>query len=931
MQVSAQPTSGDASAGLAIYQSRGCAGCHGTPAGTLTPAIRNAAHAGGIVGLATVRGMGGYNAGSFTLAQENDLAAYIGSVLPGSPQQAVGYDAAATFTLSDIFLGTAFGAFSSIQLTTPPTKSVVTFSGRDATVFAQPSQCGSDQFSWQAVGSFGGSSYASNVRTTSLMIANPSPPDFSGVSMAVTGGFGNAFEFRAAAVGALSYSHVGALPPGLHLDGSNGRISGMPTARGVYVVTITASNCANGNPSGQSTSHTLTITIGQGTQSLLFPPLNNILTTDAPFDVNVLGGASGNPVTIEASGVCTAGGTGGRTISLTGAAGTCTLTAQQAGNADYLPAEPVARSFMVVANGNEVFPPDCVMPPGWSVQSGFDPWVAVTEAGGASEGICALAVMRGWRFPPDITPSARLVFSGQFDAGHVVFSRRVDSQPDFECLRFTIDGVDQPIAGSCVFSTGASGVLPYARVSIPITAGHHTLVWDMQPFGFGISFSRAWIDHVSLPLSTTITSASTRALPFGQSFSHAITATNFPAQLTVEGLPSGVTFDAATATIAGMPSSAGTYPLQITASNPGGANPQASTTQAFTLIVTKLAQTLLFAPLADRPIGSSPFELAATGGASGNPVTYAATGACNVSGTTVTLGALAGTCTLTARQAGNESYEDASPVTRSFAVTAVVPGAPRLESATPANTRITLSFLPPLSNGGSAIVLYTATCGAVTATGTASPITVSGLANNVAVMCRVVARNGIGDGASSNSLSASPTALAFTGRVYSRLPHGAAGQWVDAELDAVISGLPAGTETRLPQGGFAIHFQMSANVGNVGVLNVTDASGLPIQGAHAYASGHDIIVKLPAITGRASIALSGIDGAVAAAAIIDFDLADVNVSRRVTAADIAAVKARAGLSESASLARFDVNRDGIIDAKDAQVTKSRSGHPNPNP
>ena len=64
--------------------------------------------------------------------------------------------------------------------------------------------------------------------------------------------------------------------------------------------------------------------------------------------------------------------------------------------------------------------------------------------------------------------------------------------------------------------------------------------------------------------------------------------------------------------------------------------------------------------------------MSATGGASGNPVTFSSltTGVCTVSGNTVTLVA-AGTCTIAANQAGNASYNAAPQVTQSFTVNKV--------------------------------------------------------------------------------------------------------------------------------------------------------------------------------------------------------------------------------------------------------------------
>jgi uncharacterized protein (TIGR03382 family) len=84
-------------------------------------------------------------------------------------------------------------------------------------------------------------------------------------------------------------------------------------------------------------------------------------------------------------------------------------------------------------------------------------------------------------------------------------------------------------------------------------------------------------------------------------------------------------------------------------------------------------QTISFSALADRDLSSGHFDVSATGGASSNPIVFSATGACSVTGVTVSL-VREGTCTISADQAGSADYEAAPQVTQSFAVTrAAVP------------------------------------------------------------------------------------------------------------------------------------------------------------------------------------------------------------------------------------------------------------------
>jgi hypothetical protein len=77
------------------------------------------------------------------------------------------------------------------------------------------------------------------------------------------------------------------------------------------------------------------------------------------------------------------------------------------------------------------------------------------------------------------------------------------------------------------------------------------------------------------------------------------------------------------------------------------------------------------------------------------------------------------------------------------------------------NSRISVTFNPPASDGGGAIVAYVAVCtpvgssgAAVTATGTGSPIVVNAVVNGVSYTCAVSAMNGVGTGPPSAPSSA---------------------------------------------------------------------------------------------------------------------------------------------------------------------------------
>ena len=85
------------------------------------------------------------------------------------------------------------------------------------------------------------------------------------------------------------------------------------------------------------------------------------------------------------------------------------------------------------------------------------------------------------------------------------------------------------------------------------------------------------------------------------------------------------------------------------------------------IVITPASQTISFGPLSNRMYGDAPFTVSATGGASGNPVTFTAAGNCTVAGNVVTLTGK-GSCTITASQAGSLNYAAAMPVAQSFSI-----------------------------------------------------------------------------------------------------------------------------------------------------------------------------------------------------------------------------------------------------------------------
>ncbi|PYR84128.1 MAG: hypothetical protein DMG19_17485, partial [Acidobacteria bacterium] len=100
--------------------------------------------------------------------------------------------------------------------------------------------------------------------------------------------------------------------------------------------------------------------------------------------------------------------------------------------------------------------------------------------------------------------------------------------------------------------------------------------------------------------------------------------------------------------------------------------PSAGSAGSGQLTVGKANQTIGFGILPNKTYGDPPFAVSATGGGSTQPVVFAASGTCRISGNIVRITG-AGTCTVTASQAGDANYNAASTVVQSFTIAAPTP------------------------------------------------------------------------------------------------------------------------------------------------------------------------------------------------------------------------------------------------------------------
>jgi hypothetical protein len=237
------------------------------------------------------------------------------------------------------------------------------------------------------------------------------------------------------------------------------------------------------------------------------------------------------------------------------------------------------------AHAQEQFPPNCApLPAGWSKPAGATTgWSLVNDI--SVEGLCSMKAVSPGDAPADgLFNTSQLQFSGSFVAGNIRFAYRTSSEEGYDCLRFFIDGGAQPFANTCAYShggIGASGLIDWTFVQVPISAGVHTITWSYEKdFSDLQGEDTAWIDAVALPLALpVITSGTPPPGTVGSPYAHTFTATANPAAtfgLAGGVLPPGLTLNPATGLLSGTPTAAGTFLATIAATNYGGSGTQAA-------------------------------------------------------------------------------------------------------------------------------------------------------------------------------------------------------------------------------------------------------------------------------------------------------------------------------------------------------------------
>ena len=487
-----------------------------------------------------------------------------------------------------------------------------------------------------------------------IVIAPPSTPaSILQITSSATasGVVGTSFTYGiAAGSGATSFTAAG-LPPGLSVNAQTGSISGVPTTAGVFLSSLTASD---GNATvGATVQFTIAATAATA------PALSSSVITSSAGATGIVGtsffyrisaGSSSFSQTYAASGLppgLTLGGSFGDTISGTPTtAGTypvnLTVNFSVGGG---LPATRATAVLTIRVLSTPPAPTNAPLITSIASSLGttgtsFSYSIAAdaSPTGYSASGLPAGLSVNATTGAISGTPTVAGVFPVTVSATNAIGTGTAT-------LIFTIAATPSPpIITSNLALSGTVGV---AISSYSLSSTPNATSYSVGALPPGLSFSTSTISGTptaagifSVPISATnaggttnavvtITIAAARPAPVisssiaasgivGSPFSYFVDASNSPTSYAAGSLPAGLSFNAGAGQIFGTPTVAGTFPVNISATNGGGTG---TATVTITIAAAGPAPVVSNSATAIATVGS-PFSFSIF--ASNSPTSYAA-------------------------------------------------------------------------------------------------------------------------------------------------------------------------------------------------------------------------------------------------------------------------------------------------------------------
>ncbi len=508
------------------------------------------------------------------------------------------------------------------------------------------------------------------------------------------------------------------------------------TVTGIALGTCTiAANQAGNTAYNAAPQVTQSFTISKNNQTITFGPVSGIFVGDTTSLSATSSSGLAIIYTNSTPTICTLTGTSVAGI----AAGTCSISADQAGNGNYNAAVQVAQSFAVTKKSQAlIFTPIASLLVGKtailsaSSESGLTATYSSNSPGictvsgsivtGVTEGTCTVSADQagnaGFNAAPQasqniaVSKQAQLLTFGSAPSIFVGETGSVTATSD-SGLPVTFTSTSSSVcsvsgstvtglsAGTCNIASNQSGDVTFSAAAqviqaINISKKSQTLTFGSLPSIF-VGGTGSVIATSDSGLSTILTSTT-------------------PTVCTVSG-------STVTGVIAGT--------CSIAANQAGNATYNVATQVIQTISVSPASQTLVFDPVPILFVGGT-VTVSATGGKSSKSVIYTSTPAsiCTINGAVVT-GVAVGACTITANQAADANYNAASPVTQLINVAAPPP---MTVSPTAVTVTVGLTSSIVASNALGAVSVTSSSTSRATASVAGNIITVKGISTGSATL-----------------------------------------------------------------------------------------------------------------------------------------------------------------------------------------------------
>jgi hypothetical protein len=478
---------------------------------------------------------------------------------------------------------------------------------------------------------------------------------------------------------------------------------------GVGTCTLKASAAATTDDAAV-TGSLQSFNVGQATQTITFttpPPASAAYGTSFTVAATASSGLAVAFTNSGSSGSCS---NSGATYTMTNSTGTCSVIASQIGNTDYAAAPQVTKTvsttgpaitvspssinFGAVTVGSITTETVTVSNTGTAAATISTPLISLLKAGNSDEFVVVNLCQSSLAAGKSCTISISFVAGAYYNTAQTATLEVMDNAPgspqpvalsatvlEPQTITFTTNPPASAAYNTSftVAATASSGLaVTYGSSGSCTNSGANPATYTMTSGTGKCSVIASQAGNSSYAAAAQVTKTVTATLA-----SQTITFTTSPPSsaaykssfTVVASASSGL---AVTFTSSGACSNSGaTYTMtnstgtcSVIASQAGNSDYSAATQVTKTVSATLAAQTITFTtnPPSSAAYKSS-FTVAATGGASGNAVTFTSSGSCSNSSGTYTMTSGTGTCSVIASQAGNSDYSAALQVTKSVTAT----------------------------------------------------------------------------------------------------------------------------------------------------------------------------------------------------------------------------------------------------------------------